>query len=70
MTPCGECRFWRRCDAEPRDPFYGIGSCCIRAPTCTGRPNEALPLAMWPTTSAEQWCGEGEPKVGKNAADA
>jgi len=47
---CDRCRFW-----EKVDPRYG------RCRKCAPRIADSC-RANWPTTSAEDWCGEGEEK--------
>lgn len=54
---CVNCAYWDR--DSPTN-----GRCRRHAPAAIPRPgiDEAGPIALWPATSAQDWCGEWEPR--------
>ena len=60
-TICRNCKYWQATDKN-----VDLGYCHRYAP----RPVAVSPLAetsnmdaVWPRTGADEWCGEGDPKV-------
>lgn len=57
---CSSCRFWDPRSTEPEAEATDQGD-CLRYPPARGSgsaPSRALSRMMWPTTRAEDWCGE------------
>jgi hypothetical protein len=66
-TLCGACRQWKRTketkpkatEANPNpEPVAVAGECRAKAPVPSLRANQN---AAWPTTKADDFCGEGNP---------
>lgn len=52
---CATCRFWRE---ELNDAFGRIGTCRFHAPRPLTTEHDWDPQAYWPTTHADDWCGQ------------
>lgn len=65
---CYTCKFWRVYLAD-REVVYWPGSwtgtCRFRAPVVPTQKGQS----GWPKTSADQWCNEHKPRLGRVRAD-
>lgn len=53
---CGNCVFWEKDEAEE-----SLGECHRNVPQVVTLPDEdgrLIPVAVFPATDADQWCGE------------
>lgn len=57
---CKTCRFW----GSRVDDWSGYSACRRYPPTNKEHPHVA-PVAIWPKTSGDQWCGEWQARDGE-----
>jgi hypothetical protein len=59
MVKCSDCRFWAE---QANGASADTGECRQRSPQITAwdEPDtaSAFPIAYWPVTSKDEWCGE------------
>lgn len=68
MTPCATCRFWHQTShprlAHLKEELREFGECRCHAPHVpTDTVDTLMSVAMWPVTTNDDFCGEGQRAV-------